>query len=48
MILDIQSIAEGRDAGQAFHVSDVLGASAWGFDDNDTGGWGMGGGSGCY
>lgn len=42
MIMDIQAMAEARDAGQAFHVSDVLGANAW-CDDGD-GGWGMGSG----
>lgn len=47
MIADIQSMAEGRDAGQAFHVSDVLGANAWSYDD-ENGGWGMGGGGGWY
>lgn len=44
MILDIQSMAEARDAGQAFHVSDVLGANAYGGDDEGGGCGGMGGG----
>lgn len=45
MLMDIQAMAEARDAGQAFHVSDVLGANAWGQDDDQGagGGWGMGG-----
>jgi len=43
MMAEIQAMAEGRDIGQAFHVSDVLGANAWGYDD-ENGGWGMGGG----
>lgn len=47
MIAEIQSMAEGRDAGQAFHVSDTLGANAWAYDD-ENGGWGMGGGGGWY
>ncbi len=35
---EIEAMAEGRDAGQAFHVSDVLGAGGvWGSDD--YGGW---------
>lgn len=33
----IESMAEGRDAGQAFHVSDVLGFDGLGWDDG--GGW---------
>lgn len=40
MLGEIQAMAEARDAGQAFHVSDVLGANAWGCDDD------MGGSSG--
>lgn len=37
----IEGMAEGRDVGQAFHVSDVMGANGvWGGDD--SGGWGMG------
>lgn len=44
MLLDIQAMAEGRDIGQAFHVSDALGANAWGDDESGTG-WGGGGGS---
>jgi hypothetical protein len=43
MLQDIQAMSEARDAGQAFHVSDVLGANAWGSDD-ENGGWGGGGG----
>lgn len=38
----IEAMAEGRDIGQAFHTSDVLGANGvWG-GDSDGGGWGMG------
>lgn len=37
----IEAMAEARDAGQAFHVSDVMGANGvWGADDS---GWGQGG-----
>jgi hypothetical protein len=40
----IESMAEGRDIGQAHHTSDVMGANGvWG-GDYDGGGWGMGGG----
>lgn len=39
----IEAMAEGRDVGQAQHVSDVLGANAFGFD-NDGFGDGSGGG----
>lgn len=46
MILDIQAMAEARDAGQAFHVSDVIGANAWSGYGDDEGSWGMGGGGG--
>lgn len=43
MVDEIQSMAEGRDAGQAHHVSDVLGASGYGdFDDYGGGGFGWG------
>lgn len=44
---EIEALAEARDAGQAFHVSDVAGANGvWGSDDS---GWGMGGdGSGAW
>lgn len=45
MLVEIQGMAEARDAGQAFHVSDVLGANAWSGDEDC--GSGMGGG-GCY
>lgn len=40
----IEAVAEARDAGQAFHVSDVLGANGvWGGDDfGGGGGWGNG------
>lgn len=37
----IESMAEGRDVGQAMHVSDVLGANAYSWDG--AGGWGMDG-----
>lgn len=47
MMQEIQAMAEARDIGQAFHTSDVLGANAWGCDD-ENGGWGMGGGGGWY
>lgn len=41
MVAEIQALAEGRDAGQAFHVSDVLGANSGGWDgDLGSGGWG--------
>ncbi len=43
MLSEITAMAEARDAGQAFHVSDVLGANAWGYDD-ENGGWGSNGG----
>ena len=34
----IEAMAEARDAGQAFHVSDVLGANGvWGSDDDGYG-----------
>lgn len=38
---EIEALAEARDAGQAFHVSDVMGANGvWGSDES---GFGMGG-----
>ena len=40
MISEIQGMAEGRDEGQAFHVSDALGANMWAGDNDD--GWGSG------
>lgn len=43
MLQELQAMAEGRDLGQAFHTSDVLGANAWGYDD-ENGGWNAGGG----
>lgn len=39
----IEAMAEGRDAGQAHHVSDALGAN---YTDNFGSGWGMGDGGG--
>jgi hypothetical protein len=42
MVERIHAMAEARDAGQAFHVSDALGANGMMYDD-DTGGWGFGG-----
>lgn len=39
----IEGMAEGRDAGQAHHVSDALGANSYGSGDD---GWGMGGNGG--
>lgn len=45
MLAEIQSMAEARDIGQAFHVSDVLGANAWSGYGGD-GGWGMDGNGG--
>lgn len=45
MLQDIQAMAEGRDIGQAFHTSDVLGINGWGMGDD---GWGMGGFGGGY
>ena len=46
MVDEIQSMAEGRDIGQAHHVSDVLGASSY---SDGFGGWGIdGGGWGGY
>lgn len=47
MMAELQAMAEARDIGQAFHTSDVLGANAWAYDD-ENGGWGMGGGGGWY
>jgi hypothetical protein len=41
----IEAMAEARDIGEAFHVSDVLGANAWGSLGDDSG-WGFGGGGG--
>lgn len=38
----IDSMVEGRDLGQAFHTSDVLGIQGWGGMGGDSG-WGMGG-----
>jgi len=46
MISEITAMAEARDAGQAFHVSDVLGANS--IQDGDDGGWGFGGYGGLY
>lgn len=44
MIDEITAMAEARDAGQAFHVSDVLGANAWsGCGDDGSYGGGFGG-----
>lgn len=42
----IESMAEGRDAGQAFHSTDML--SLNGYGDSDDGGGGGGGGWGGY
>ena len=42
IVARIQAMAEGRDAGQAHHVSDVMGMNYWADDDN-FGPWGMGG-----
>ncbi len=44
MLLEIEALAEGRDAGQASHVSDALacnssGDGGWGFGGNDGGNW---------
>lgn len=47
MLQEIEAMAEARDIGQAFHTSDLLGANAWGYDD-ENGGWGSGGNSGWY
>lgn len=45
LVDEIQALSEGRDAGQAFHVSDVLGANSGGWDGGlGSGGWGMDGG----
>lgn len=42
MVKEIEALAEGRDAGQAHHVSDALGANSWsGVGDGD--GYGDGG-----
>lgn len=38
----IQGMAEGRDAGQAQHVSDALSANSWSLDGNFGGNWGGG------
>lgn len=44
LIEEIQGLAEARDQGQAFHVSDVLGANYGGDLFGDSGsGWGSGG-----
>lgn len=43
LLANLQAMAEARDAGQAFHVSDVLGANAWSGYGDGSGGWGMGG-----
>lgn len=43
IIQEIEALAEGRDTGQAFHVSDVMGLNG-GYDD--YGGWGTGSGWG--
>ncbi len=44
LIAEIESMAEARDAGQAFHVSVVLGANGYSYDGSDFGGgYGMGG-----
>lgn len=40
MINEIESMAEARDAGQAFHVSDALGANGYSFDGSGGDGWG--------
>ena len=40
MVQAIEAMAEGRDAGQAHHVSDVLGANGYGDDYGGGGGWG--------
>ena len=40
MLADIQAMAEARDASQAFHVSDALGANGWAYDGDD-GSWGQ-------
>lgn len=45
MNAEIEAMAEGRDAGQAHHVSDVLGANSWGMG-GDGSGFGSDGG-GC-
>lgn len=46
MVAEIEALAEGRDAGQPFHVSDTLALN--GFNGGaGEGGWGMGGGD-CY
>lgn len=37
MIEEIQSMAEGRDAGMAFHTSDALGANGYGYGDDGDG-----------
>lgn len=42
MQMRIEAMAEGRDAGQAQHVSDVMAMNGW-FGDNDYGGSGGGG-----
>lgn len=47
MIQEIEALAEARDQGQAFHVSDVLGANGYG-DDFGDGGGGWGGSSYGY
>lgn len=46
IVMEIEAMAEGRDAGQAHHVSDVMAVNAWGggFDGGMGGGGGFGGG----
>lgn len=44
MKMRIESMAEGRDAGQAHHVSDVLSIQSGGCGWDDMGGFGSGGG----
>lgn len=42
----IEAMAEGRDIGEAIHVSDVAGANAYSWDGSgDGGGWGFGSGN---
>lgn len=46
MVEEIQGLAEGRDIGQAFHVSDALGANSTDGMGGGGGGWGTGMGDG--
>ncbi len=44
MMMRIEAMANGRDAGQAQHVTDALSLNNFGMDGSGDGGWGIGGG----